>query len=78
MKRMKKKIRVETYSGYKADERPKFYSLEDKSFCVKEIKERCLKEGAEGGREEIFVVTTECGKNHTILHNLIDDEWYLE
>ncbi|MEW6608237.1 MAG: hypothetical protein AB1414_12470 [bacterium] len=72
------KIKVETYSGYKADERPTAIFLEDKTIQVKEIKERCIRERHDGEREEVFVVLTSDGKRQTIAHNLIKEEWFLE
>ncbi|MEW6097390.1 MAG: hypothetical protein AB1567_12850 [bacterium] len=73
------KIKVNSYSGYKADERPVIIFIEGKAFEVKEVKQHFINEEIDGQRHEVFkVIISDDGSLHTILHDLTKDEWSLE
>jgi hypothetical protein len=72
------KIKVNSYSGYRADERPMTIFIEGKAFDVKEIKQHFIREGFDGQRLEVFKVKINDGSIYTISHNLVNDEWFLE
>lgn len=65
-------IRVESYSGYKADERPKALVMGDKRLEVKEVIDRWY-----GTDHDYFKVSAEDNCVYIIRHNRLKDEWEL-
>jgi len=71
---MTKKIvlKVETYSGYKADERPVSFALHDKVFKVKECIDQWYGEGY-----AYFKVKADDGCTYIMRHHMDNDQWEL-
>lgn len=65
-------IKVESYSGYKADERPKALVLGDKRLEIKEVIDRWY-----GTDHDYFKVSAEDGFVYIIRHDRPGDEWEL-
>jgi hypothetical protein len=72
-------IEVECYSGYKADEYPKYFYLDDKKFEIKEITDRWYqgKSDPEFPVSNYFKTKTESGEIFIIKHDLEQDKWFL-
>ncbi len=71
-------IRVHTYSGYKADERPLKFEHEGKEHIIREIINQTREEIVGNGLRNKFTVRTEEGKIFTLFHEEIKDQWFLE
>ncbi len=71
-------IRVLTYSGYKADERPLRFEHKGKEHTVREIINQTREEIVGKGLQNKFTVRTEEGKIFTLFHEEIKDQWFLE
>ena len=71
-------IRVHTYSGYKADERPLKFEHEGKEHMIREIINQTFEEIVGNGLRNKFTVRTEEGKIFTLFHEEIKDRWFLE
>jgi hypothetical protein len=72
-------INVECYSGFKADEYPKYFYLDNNRFEIYEIADRWY-QGAGNADLPVsnyFKVETNCGQQFIIKHDLTNDEWYL-
>ncbi|MBI5492900.1 MAG: hypothetical protein HY893_08215 [Deltaproteobacteria bacterium] len=65
-------IKVESYSGYKADERPKALVMGDKRLEIKEVIDRWY-----GADHDYFKVMAEDGFVYIIRHDRFRDEWEL-
>ena len=72
-------IKVESHSGYKADEYPKCFYLDDVKYEIMEISDRWYQGGnnPEWPVSDYFKVKTSDGQQHLIKHNLEKDKWYL-
>lgn len=70
-------IRVKSYSGYKAEERPISFSVGDKEFKIKEILDTSLEEKW-GKRFRGFRVRTEDNGVFKICYHEEERLWYLE
>jgi len=72
-------IKVECYSGYKADEYPKCFYWNDEKYEIQEVTDRWY----QGDRDpewpvaNYFKVNTTDGEQYIIRHDLENDEWYL-
>lgn len=66
-------IRVESYSGYKADERPLRFQLGERWFEVQEVIDRWYDPGA-----IYFRVRADDGNLYILRHSEPDDIWTLE
>ncbi len=66
-------IKVECYSGYKADERPISFTIHDRKFEVKEVLDRWY-----GQDYEYFKVRADDGNDYILKHSGKDDSWSLE
>jgi hypothetical protein len=66
-------IRVECYSGYKADERPVRFLLGEHWHEVKEVEDRWYSPG-----ETFFRVLTHTGEHYVLRHIEAQDVWLLE
>ena len=69
------KLRVECYSGQKADERPVYFRLDDRKYLVEEILDQWY-----GPEDTFFKVRADDGNLYTFRHRLssTEDEWHLE
>ena len=65
-------IKVETYSGYKASERPRSFVIGERVFRVKEIIDRWY-----GEDYEYFKLKADDGGTYIIRYNRAKDEWEL-
>ena len=72
-------VKVECYSGYKADEYPKCFYWNDEKYEIQEVTDRWY----QGDRDpewpvaNYFKVNTTDGEQYIIRHDLENDEWYL-
>ena len=71
-------IRVHTYSGYKADQRPLKFEHEGKEHMIREIMNQTCEVNVSNGLRNRFTVRTEEGKIFTLFHEEIKDQWFLE
>ena len=72
-------IKVDCYSGFKADEFPKYFYLDNNRFEIYEIKDRWY-HGANSPESPVsnyFKVETTCQQEFILKHDLAGDEWYL-
>jgi hypothetical protein len=65
-------IKVETYSGYKADERPVSFTIRDRTFTVREVLDRWYGEG-----HDYFKVMADDEFIYILRHDRDNDEWEL-
>ncbi len=73
-----KKIKVETYSGYKYDERPRSFIYKNKKYKVKRIIENHYEESEqEKSFFNVFTVETDNKKEFKIYYDKESDEWFL-
>lgn len=66
-------VTVESYSGYRADERPMKFALGGHGYQVKEIEDRWYSPGA-----EFFRVIADDGNRYVLRHEVAQDTWSLE
>jgi hypothetical protein len=64
-------VRVRTYSGYKADERPLRFDLLGRELFVREIVKRWY-----GERCDFFTVMADDGENYLLTRDRQTDTWY--
>jgi hypothetical protein len=72
-------INVECYSGFKAEEYPKYFYLKNNRFEIFEITDR-WHQGAYNTDSPVsnyFKVETNSGQQFILKHDLSNDEWYL-
>lgn len=65
-------IKVQTYSGYRADERPTAFTLGERTFRVEEIVDRWF-----GADHAYFKLVADDGNLYVIRHDLEQDAWEL-
>ena len=72
-------VRVESYSGYKADEYPVSFYWNDKKFEVQDIIDHWYQGevNPEWPVSDYFRVLTISGTQHLIKHDIDSDVWYL-
>jgi hypothetical protein len=66
------RLRVESYSGYKADEEPRAFTLEGVRYAVLGISDRWYDPSA-----SYFKVRAEDGHTYLLRHDHEDDSWSL-
>ena len=71
-------IEVECHSGYKADEYPKYFKLENDRYEIYEVTDRWYQgeTNPEYPVSNYFKVETTCGV-YIIKHDIENDRWYL-
>ncbi len=69
---MRRQISVQTYAGYKGDERPVSFSLEGRNFRIREIVDRWYDPDL-----CCFKVIADDGGTYLLRHDLNDDAWEL-
>ena len=67
------KLRVECYSGRKADERPVRFQLGETDYMVEEVLDQWY-----GPHDAFFKVRTDDGNLHVLRRNTSTNEWHLE
>lgn len=72
-------IQVEAYAGYKADETPRRFCLEDQWLEVVEVLDRWYQAAGnpEWPRADYFKVRAADGHDYLLKHDLEADAWYL-
>jgi len=72
-------IKVECHAGYKADEYPECFYLDNNEFSITEITDRWYQGDAnpEYPVSNYFKVRTDSGDEYIIKHDLENDRWYL-
>jgi len=72
-------VPVESYSGYKADEYPKAFTIDNKRYEVKEVIDRWYQGdlNPEFPLTNYFRIETTCGNRFILKHDLEDDRWYV-
>ena len=72
-------IEAECYSGYKADEYPKCFYLNNEKFEIQLITDRWYQgeSNPEWPVSNYYKVDTTSGKQYIIKHDLKNDKWYL-
>ncbi|MGQ8336723.1 cytoplasmic protein [Sunxiuqinia sp. A32] len=72
-------IQVRTYSGYKSEEYPTCFFLNDKEYDIIAIRDRWyqLDNIPEFPAADYFKVLTRTNKEFIIKHERSDDQWYL-
>jgi hypothetical protein len=73
------RIKVECFAGYKADEYPKYFHLDNNRFEIYEIADRWYQPTTtpDSPVANYFKVETTCGQEFILKHNLENDEWFL-
>jgi hypothetical protein len=67
------RVRVQCYSGRKADERPVRFQLDDRDYMVEEMLDQWY------GPDEVFYkMRADDGNLYILRHNGSDDDWSLE
>jgi hypothetical protein len=69
---MRMRITVQTYAGYKGDERPVSFSLEGRTFRIMEIVDRWYDPD-----HNSFKVLADDGKTYLLRHDMNADDWEL-
>lgn len=64
------RIQVESYSGFKADERPRYFHLGERKLEVKEILDRWYGQG-----HDYFKLRADDGHTYILRHARLDDHW---
>ena len=72
-------VKVECYSGYKADEYPICFYRYDQRFEIHEIIDRWYQgdSNPEWPVSNYFKVDTACGERFLLKHDLETDKWYI-
>ena len=72
-------IKVECYSGYKADEYPKCFYWDKNRFEVQQVLDRWYQgdSNPEWPVSNYFKVATECGELFILKHDLVSDKCHL-
>jgi len=72
-------IKVECHSGYKADEYPIYYFLENTKFEITKVSDRWFQAEPSPGLPvaDYFKVCTAGNHEYIIKHELLSDKWFL-
>ncbi|MEP9411285.1 MAG: hypothetical protein HRF42_07735 [Candidatus Brocadia sp.] len=71
-------IKVSTYAGYKADEKPLRFIFKGKTYTVKEILHQTYEEIPGVGLRRRFDIETDEGLTFNLLYDVNQDRWFLE
>jgi hypothetical protein len=71
-------IKVSTYAGYRANERPLDFVFEGKKHKIKDIICQTYEEVISGGLRRRYTVRTEEGSRFKLCYDEERDQWYLE
>ncbi|MBI2559626.1 MAG: hypothetical protein HYW14_00625 [Planctomycetes bacterium] len=71
-------IKVSSYSGYKADERPTRFTYKGKIYNVKEILSSSLEQSTSGELRRRFTIKTDDGLLFNIHYDERDKLWFME
>lgn len=71
-------IKVSTYAGYKADERPLDFIFEGKKHKIKVIIDQTCEEDISGGLSRRYTVMTDEGLRFKLCYDENQAQWFLE
>ena len=71
-------IQVNSYAGYKADERPLDFTFEGKKHTIKNVIHQSYEKNILGGLRRIFTVETDEGSTFKLCYDEIKDRWFME
>ena len=71
-------VHVNTYSGYKADERPLAFTFKEKRHKIKKIISQAYEEIPGVGLRKRFDIETDEGLTCKLLYDENQDRWFLE
>jgi hypothetical protein len=71
-------IKVSTYAGYKADERPLDFAFEGRKHEIKVIIDQACEEDISGGLSRRYTVMTDEGLRFKLRYDENQDQWFLE
>ncbi len=71
-------IKVSTYAGYKADERPLDFVFEGEKHEIKDIICQTCEEDISGGLSRRYTVMTDEGLRFKLCYDENQDQWFLE
>ena len=71
-------IRVSTYSGYKADERPCKFIFKGKTHTIKEITNQAYEEISGKGLRKRYTIKTDEGLTFNLFYDENQERWFLE
>ena len=74
------KVIVESYSGFKGEERPTAFMYLGRTFRIKEILSQWVEQGPHAGQGSkwYYRVKTEDNQSYQIVYHGHNQEWYLE
>ena len=74
------KISVESYSGYKGDQRPTAFSYKDRTLKIEEVLSQWVEQRAQPGtgNRYIFHVMADDDKSYLIYFDSSNGEWHLQ
>ena len=74
------KISVESYSGYKGDQRPTVFSYKDRTLEIREVLSQWVEQKTqpEAGDRYFFYVMADDTKSYLIFFDSGKREWYLQ
>lgn len=75
---MRTLIKVSSYSGYKANERPLKFNYKGKTYNVKEILSSSLEQSTGGELRRRFAIKTDDGLLFNIHYDERDKLWFME
>ncbi len=71
-------IQVNTYSGYKADERPLKFTFKGETHTIHEIIRQAYEEIPEKGLRRVYDIKTDEGITFKLSYEENQDRWFLE
>ena len=71
-------VHVNTYSGYKADERPLEFTFEGKKHKINEIINQAYEEIPVKGLRRVYDIKTDEGLTFKLFYDENQDQWFLE
>lgn len=71
-------IHVNSYSGYKADEKPLDFTLEGKKYSIKNVIHQTYEKNITGELRRTYTVETDEGLIFKLCYEEIQDRWFIE
>ena len=71
-------IKVTSYSGYKAEQEPRFLEIGGRKYEVRAIEKTWCEEGFDRRRKRYFLVKADDGNLYRIYYDEEMQEWFLE
>jgi hypothetical protein len=72
-------ITVQSYSGYRAEERPRSFQIAGRKIRVEDILRRWIEEGMSQGEgwRNCFQIRGDDGKIYCLCYDLIEEKWFI-